>query len=188
MRLIGVALALAFAMAQANAGSFTLTAGGQYALCREYAKNLMFFPEVSRDTYEWPLDATLKRFRKPKWQPVDARQHIDVIKTLYIWAADPNRKEGEAEDEQKWRQREPMAFDLIRRGAAQLEATRLDFDNDGTSDEVYRYRHPINSAAAGQASDDHQNAISYSRRQRTAPFSVTRVRPKRYPASYSILP
>jgi hypothetical protein len=133
--------ALLLERSPAFAGSFTLFEGKQYELCREYAKNLAAFPDLSDKTYEWPLDPKLKDFTKPRWEAVDIQQHMDVVKTLYTWSY--RGYEGHSDPEQIWQIRSPEVLDDIARHAARLEMAKIDFNHTGSTDIVCRYYHEL---------------------------------------------
>jgi hypothetical protein len=109
-------------------------------LCRAYQKNLAAFPHLSVHTYEWPLDPKLTDFKKPDWQPVDIRQHMDILKTLYEWNYDSsgaNEKYGE----EVWERASRLIPDQITKRLVRLDVAHLDFDNSGDVDTVYRFFH-----------------------------------------------
>jgi RNAse (barnase) inhibitor barstar len=127
----------------AEAQSFELASGGRFKLCHAYERNLDSLGDVSRQTYEWPLNPNLKDFRKPRWRVVDPLQNIEVIKKMYLWRDSEHIGLAAATAANKWAQEEPKILDLVRQGLVRLETTRVDFDNDGHLDRVYRYFHPI---------------------------------------------
>jgi hypothetical protein len=133
----------ALCSASALAGSFQLVSGKRFDLCRAYDKNLRSFPDLTSQTYEWPLNPKLKSFAKPRWNAVDARENLSVIKKLYLWAMDPYGSLDAATAESRWQQKLPDILQMIDKGMVRLEITRLDFDNAGRPDRVYRYYHPI---------------------------------------------
>jgi hypothetical protein len=134
----GCVWALASA-SSADAGSFGLVRGKRYELCREYEKNLRSFPRLSESTGQWPLDPKLLDFKKPQWETVDARQHLDVMKTLFFRNYGPGRQVGSATPEEIWEQHAKAVFDGLADGSVRLERARFDVDNDGHADTVYRY-------------------------------------------------
>jgi hypothetical protein len=127
----------------AFAGTFTLIEGKKYELCREYAKNLAAFPDLTDQTYEWPLNPKLLDFKKPRWKTIDVREHMDIIKKLYIWSNDPLQQADDAAGEFYWQRQSNSVAEEIDKGAVRLERAHADFDNDGQTDIVYRYYHPL---------------------------------------------
>jgi hypothetical protein len=141
---LSLAISLLFVISICSAGTFVLTRGKQYPLCRLYQKNLDALPQATMQAHEWPIDPKLKDLSKPHWQQIDAREHLDLIKKLYIWAADPLKQLDEAAADATWREEERDVMDLIVKGKVRLETARFDFDSDGHLDQVYRYYHPRN--------------------------------------------
>jgi hypothetical protein len=141
LALVVGAAVLTAAVQAAYAGSFTLIEGKQYELCREYAKNLAAFPDLSDKTYEWPLDPKLKDFAKPRWEAVDVQQHMDIVKTLYIWSY--RGYEGRFDPEQIWQSKSAEVLADIARDTVRLEMAKIDFNHTGSADIVYRYYHEL---------------------------------------------
>jgi hypothetical protein len=133
--------ALLLESSPAFAGKFTLFEGKQYELCRAYAKNLAAFPNLSDETYEWPLDPKLRDFTKPRWEALDVEQHIDIVKTLYVWSY--RGYEGHPDPEQIWQSRSSEVRGDIARHAVRLEIAKTDFNHTGSTDLVYRYYHEL---------------------------------------------
>jgi hypothetical protein len=128
----------------AEARSFELAEGGRFKLCHAYQHNLdSLGDDIPRQTYEWPVDPNLRDFRTPRWRAVDPLQNIDVIKKMYLWRDSKNIGLAAATAANKWPEEEPRILDLVRKGVVRLETARVDFDNDGHFDRVYRYYHPI---------------------------------------------
>jgi hypothetical protein len=124
----------------AFAGSFTLFEGKQYDLCREYAKNLAAFPDLSDKTYEWPLDPKLKDFSKPQWVPVDVRQHTDIVKAIYVWNY---RGYAGLSAEQMWQSRSSEVDADIAQTAVRLDMVNVDLYHIGRTGILYRYFHKL---------------------------------------------
>jgi hypothetical protein len=143
MFVLSLTTSLFFFIPICSAGTFALATGEQYALCRLYQKNLDTLPRATMQTHEWPVDPKLKDFSKPLWKRIDARKHLDIIKKLDTWAADPLKQLDEAAADAKWREGEREVIDLIDKNMVHLETARFDFDSDGHLDQVYRYYHPI---------------------------------------------
>jgi hypothetical protein len=152
LKSVSIAVALALSLLWSNwtlAAKSELTYGRHFALCHAYAKNLRSFSDLSRNTHEWPLDPALKEFRKPGWRRVDPRQHIAIIKTMYIWHIDPHEGLDYTAVEARWKEEEPKVLALIDQDSVRLEMAHVDFDADGTMDRAYRYYHPIQSFTNG---------------------------------------
>jgi hypothetical protein len=128
---------------QGYAGTFELTYGKQFALCRTFWKNLAAFPDLSETTYEWPLDSTITALTKPRWEPVEIRDNMDIVKTLYLWNYDPlNTKSYEAMN-RLWEHESHAVLEQMSSGSVRLDRARLDVDANGQVDTVYRYYHRI---------------------------------------------
>lgn len=107
-------------------------------LCRTFHKNLAEFPNLSESTHEWPLAPKLSKLKKPMWESVNIREHLDIVKTLYEWnydSADP--KFGE----EAWEHASRLLPEEISNGWARLDIAHLDFDNAGSVETIYRYFH-----------------------------------------------
>jgi hypothetical protein len=130
----------------ASAASFALLRGGRYELCREFAENIKTFPAMSKTTEQWPLDPKLKDLTKPKWEVIDVREHLDVMKKLFLWNWGPGRQVGSDTSEEIWERHSREVYEGLANGTARLERARYDFDNDGHLDTVYRfyYQLPVN--------------------------------------------
>jgi hypothetical protein len=133
----------------AYASTFALIHGRQFELCRGYEQNLKSYATPSRLDHEWPLDPALKEFRKPQWQSVDARENLEIVKTIFLWRTDPNKRDGGAKAEAKWQEELPRTLTLIENKQVRLDLARVDFDADGKADRVYRYYHPIKFLSSG---------------------------------------
>lgn len=131
----------------ARADTFTISYGKRYDLCRAYEQNLRSFPELSSTTHVWPLDRQLTEFRQPHWQSVDPRDHLEVIQTIYLWSEDPQAKWDGSAAKNAWNAKEKSVLDQIKSGLVQLDRARIDFNNDGRLDTVYRYYHPLYAGA-----------------------------------------
>jgi hypothetical protein len=137
---------LSFALVPSHAAygaSFKLVEGKRYELCRTYTDNLKSFPDLSTTTSEWPLDPRLTRLKKQRWERVDVREYIDVMKTLFLWNYGPGRQVGSDTPDEIWERESKAVFEGLTTGSVWLERARFDFDNDGHIDTVFRYFHPL---------------------------------------------
>ena len=131
----------------AQADTFNLSHGRRYELCRAYEQNLKSFPDLSSTTHIWPLDSKLSEFRHPEWKSVDALEHLDIVRTMYLWSADPQSKRDDVAAEDVWKEKAGAVLQGIKSGSVRLDRTRVDFGNDGHLDTVYRYYHPLYAGA-----------------------------------------
>jgi len=135
------------ASAQTEAGSWQLTRGGRYLLCRRFLANLNSFPDLGRFPLVIPIRGDLPYFHKPKWTPLDTTQHFDLVKRLTIReigsrVRDVRYSDPEA-DHEAWMAEEAKVKREMDAGLLRLEQTRLDFDHDGLRETVYRLARPI---------------------------------------------
>lgn len=141
--LIGATVFLA--VSSAAAGRLELYDGHQFAVCRDYDAQLQSLGELP-PAFEWPLNPEFKQFRKPTWQPLDPRQHLDAIKRIFeppphdpkwrgaTWRGEPWTWERE------WREGWlPPIMAAIESGEGRLEKTEVDHDDDGKTETLLRW-------------------------------------------------
>jgi hypothetical protein len=72
-------------------------------------------------------------FTRPQWRPVDAMQHMSIVRALYISYQDPAAsvgvpKQGAAEHETEWGKLKAIAIENIKRGRIKLDEASVVLD------------------------------------------------------------
>ena len=116
----------------AEAGSYTVTHGQQYRVCTDLAANLNRHPE-------WPplacgvrVDIVDPRFGLPRWESLDVRKNLTIIRQLQADLRAPNSPIGAEEEERMFQER-------LAAGVISLGRSVFDINHDGKTETVYRY-------------------------------------------------
>lgn len=122
--------------------TFSSAYGGQYRLikgegikvCEAYAENLNSFEKRFPMWCERELNPAMKDFRKPLWEKMDVREHMDLLKTierdfdfLGFGSLDRNLKEWER-----------YANGKIEIAHLRMWQTRVDINNDSRLDNLIK--------------------------------------------------
>lgn len=131
--------------ADALAGRLELYDGQQLAVCRDYDEQLKSLGDL-QPAFEWPLNPEFKQFRKPTWQPLDPRQHLDAIKRIFEPPPHDPKWRGATWRgkpwiwEQEWREGWlPLITAAIESGEGRLEKADVDHDHDGKEETILRW-------------------------------------------------
>jgi hypothetical protein len=67
-----------------NPGNYRIIKGQQYTLCQDFLKNLALFPEEQPMVCDRQYHPSMKKFQKPEWERVDAREYQSLLKQMYL--------------------------------------------------------------------------------------------------------
>ncbi|MGH8533336.1 MAG: hypothetical protein ACREV1_11600 [Gammaproteobacteria bacterium] len=117
----------------AHAIDYELIVGKGVEVCEAYEKNLDSI--VADQTCARYVNPELKDFGKPRWQPLDAWQHRELIKGIenFLHSYPHGRPE---ENLNEWEKSTKAAIGY---GHLRLELAEIDIDNDGKSEAVMKY-------------------------------------------------
>ncbi len=133
-----------FQSTEGRAADYVLDIGKKYSLCREYLQNLrkISTPLDERLSFELPDNPKLKNFNKPKWQSIDPKSRLDIIEKIYRGKLRDTPKERAMSPEQRtqyWDTVLPKVLEEIDTDIVRMQAARIDFNNDGTPEDAFRY-------------------------------------------------
>jgi hypothetical protein len=132
----------------AGEASYVLSRGQKYPLCREYLDNIRSLGLLNTVTFEWPVSQESRNLRKPKWQPIDAKDRLDIVEKIYRARRDGTLGPNPLSDDdtaRAWERIRPAVLDEIASGVARLEQARVDFNNDGRAEQAFRYGRKVYS-------------------------------------------
>lgn len=130
-------------------GQFKLLRGKKWGICRKLDAGFSAHPALPQWDYcALPLGAD-REFRRPKWSALNPEAQMDLVKEIYYWSSRPAgfaaRQElneeappSKVEIEKVW---EAATQSWRKKGIIEkplLERARIDLNNDGHVDSVYR--------------------------------------------------
>lgn len=126
-----------------SVGRFTLSKGGQYTLCRDFAENLRLLEPLPEDACNIPIDPRFTDFREIRWESLEPAENLDLLREIVIRIADRTGDLDEEGQRRVWEEQRPALMQRIDAGDVELGRAAFDLNHDGTRDTVYRYgRYP----------------------------------------------
>ncbi len=71
-------------------GNFQLVRGKQYALCRDFLRNLELYADEQPMICDRKYHPSLTKFQKPEWEEVDLRDYRHLLKQMFLMAKAPS--------------------------------------------------------------------------------------------------
>ena len=115
-------------------------------VCEAYLKNVNSFPKEPPMVCERKLNPSMPDLKKPVWQPLDAKQHFDLMKEI-----DRVRHHVTKEEYGRFSEKYmPFLQQSVETGAIRLSVAELDVNEDGIPEEVLQYENgecdPLNES------------------------------------------
>lgn len=138
-----------------------LEKGKQFALCRRLEANLDRFPDFNWGNFCFlPFDPSFPMFSRPKWESLDPKENLGIVREIFLQKKffrqvmlGHGPQPSEEEREKAWRDGRnhysrrladgssagATIHEYLEEGVIRLERGRVDMDNDGDGDIVYRF-------------------------------------------------
>lgn len=135
----------------ATRGLRVLSSGAGVAVCEAFLNGFQSTRSEPASLCDYPLDAENTDFRQPNWVSIDARDHLDLVKAMFLQAewvngwnylfarsSPPKTEALPVLDRNYWLPLRGQIVESFTNGRASLQQSEFDANNDGKIDRVFR--------------------------------------------------